>query len=314
MGTAEGPERVDGPEGPRGMGAMGTLSDIGTAQHYTEQNIARGMDPTEAAAVAVAQTHAGNAAMASGVADPRSSMVGQALLPTQLRGALPDQVVENFVGTGYEAGSAAVESLTESVRTGHLDTTALDDFATSVADRGGSDPFSGIAQASQLLGEEVARTDGGSIASDLERIYDTGVGEEMLNQGMEDFADSVERGEHGAPLEGLGHLTRIAVEVGVDPQTELGQFVDDVQTIWTHGVGEGYWEEARETTVSAIKRTPMLGTIAQGYEELATGIGESGVTGFAGEMAEGAWALAGEGADALADSAGRASTWIRSWF
>ena len=296
------------------MGHMGTLSDIGTTQHYAEQNMERGMDAVEATTVAMVQTGAGNATMASGVADPRSSMIGQALLPNELRGALPDQAIENYVGTGYQAGRAGLETISESLRTGQLDTTAIDDFATSVAEREGTDFFSGYAQAAQLAGEESVRTDGGNIFSDLQQIHETGVGQEMVEQGMIDFEASVARGEHGAPLEGWSHIAQTVAEWTADPGYEASSLWSDVQNMWEHGVGDDYWSEAVDTTTSAIKRTPLLGTIAQGYEEIATGIGESGVTGFASEMAEGASALAGEAYDAVSDSASRAANYVWNLF
>jgi hypothetical protein len=226
--------------------------------------------------------------------------------------------VENFVGTGYDALQAVSDSLGSSVGSGQLDTTALDNFAERVANRPNADPFAGYAQAAQLVGEETARTDGGNLVSDLQQIYETGAGSDVLNESMSDFQQRVEQGQFGAPLQGLNDLASAASEVIADPSTTIGQFVDDVRNIYNNGVGDGFWDEAAQNTANVIKNTPVAGTIYDGYHQVFSGIAEQGVTDFAGEMAEGAYALGQEAYNAAGDAVSNAASatydYLRSWF
>ena len=292
--------------------AFGRVTDAATVDHYTRQHIAAGKDPVEAAALATAQTAAGNAVMASGIADPRTSMAGGALLPGGMNNMLPDQAVENWVGTTYDAGTAAVRSVSDSIASGQLDTRALDDFAEGVTQRQGVDPFKGIGQASQLLGEEMARTDGGDLVSDMQRIIETGAGAEVLNESMSDFQQGVAAGQHGVALQGLDEVARIAGETVADPMGTVGQFVDDIRNIATHGVGDGYWEESWEHTKDVIEKTPLVGTVVDGYNQIATGLGDKGVVGFAEEMYEGGTALAGEAYEAAGNAVGSVYDYLKS--
>jgi hypothetical protein len=247
-------------------------------------------------------------------------MAGGALLPGSMSGMLPDQAIENWTGTTYQAGSALAESVAESIRGGQLNTDAIDDFAERIVDRPGHDPFKGIGQTAQLAGEEWARADGSvtgvmdNLAGDVQRILETGAGADVLNETMGDFQQEVASGQHGTPLQGLDHVARIAADLAVEPTTTLGQFAHDVQNIYTHGVGDGYWQEAGSHAIDVVERTPLLGNVTQGYKELATGIGESGVGGFAQEMGEGAMALAGEGFDAVSSAASNTLGYLSSFF
>ena len=283
---------------------FGKVTDAATVDHYTRQHIAAGKDPAEALALATAQTAAGNAAMASGIADPRMSMAGGALLPCGMNNMLPDMAVENWVGTTYDAGSAAVQSVSDSLASGQLDTRALDDFAEGVTQREGTDPFKGIGQASQLLGEEMARTDGGNLVTDMQRIIETGAGADVLNESMSDFQQEAAAGQHGVALQGLDEVARIVSETVADPMGTVGQFVDDIKNVATYGVGDGYWEESWDHTRDVIEKTPLVGTVVDGYNLFASGLGEQGVVGFAEEMYEGGTALAGEAYDAAGNAVG----------
>jgi hypothetical protein len=225
--------------------------------------------------------------------------------------------VENFVGTGYDAlGGERQPGRHRRVQP--LDTTALDKFAEGVANRPNADPFAGYAQAAQLVGEETARTDGGNLVSDLQQIYDTGAGADVLNESMAGFQERAERGEFGSPLQGLNHLASAASEVIADPSTTIGQFVDDVRNIYDHGVGDGFWNEAAQNTANVIKNTPVAGTVYDGYQQIASGIAEQGVGDFASEMAEGAYGLAEEAYNAAGDAVSNAASstydYLRSWF
>ncbi len=302
---------------------FGRVTDAATVDHYTRQHIAAGKDPAEAVALATAQTAAGNAVMASGIADPRTSMAGGALLPGGMNNMLPDQAVENWVGTTYDAGTAAVQSVSDSLESGQLDTRALDEFAEGVTQRQGADPFKGIGQTSQLLGEEWARTDGdsmienvaqvfGNLGSDTGRIITTGAGSEVLNESMSNFQKEVAAGQHGVALQGLDDLANIASETVVDPVGTVGQFVDDVRNIVTHGVGDGYWEESWEHTKDVIEKTPLVGTVVDGYNQIATGLGDKGVVGFAEEMYEGGSALAGEAYEAAGNAVGGVYDYLKN--
>ncbi len=302
---------------------FGRVTDAATVDHYTRQHIAAGKDPVEAVALATAQTAAGNAVMASGIADPRTSMAGGALLPGGMNNMLPDQAVENWVGTTYDAGTAAAQSVSDSLASGRLDTRALDDFAEGVTQREGADPFKGIGQASQLLGEEWARTDGdsmienvaqvfGNLGADTGRIITTGAGSEVLNESMSNFQQEVAAGQHGVALQGLDHIANIASETVVDPVGTVGQFVDDVRNIVTHGVGDGYWEESWEHTKDVIEKTPLVGTVVDGYNQIATGLGDKGVVGFAEEMYEGGSALAGEAYEAAGNAVGSVYDYLKN--
>ena len=298
--------------GSRIGGAFARTSDLATIDHYTRQHIEAGKDPAEAVALATAQTAAGNAVMASGIADPRTSMAGGALLPGGMNNMLPDVAVENWVGTTYDAGSAAMQAVSDSLDSGQLDTRALDDFAQGVTEREGVDPFKGIGQASQLLGEEAARTDGGNLVTDMQRIIETGAGSEVLNESMSDFQQEVAAGQHGVALQGLDHLARIAGETIADPVETVGQFVDDVRNIVTHGVGDGYWEESWEHTKDVIEKTPLVGTVVDGYNQIASGLGDKGVAGFAEEMYEGGAALAGEAYEAAGNAVGGVYDYLKN--
>jgi len=324
-GAPEGEARAAGAQG-EGGGLVGTgfsrAMDAQNVQQLYNQHVRDGKSPAEAFALAVAQTGAGNLAGGTnpfgGVTDPRLSAAAGALLPGGMSNILPDKAVENFVGTGYDALEAVSDSLGASVGSGQLDTTALDNFAERVASRPNADPFAGYAQAAQLVGEETARTDGGNLVSDLQQIYDTGAGSEVLNESMAGFQQRVERGEFGAPLQGLNDLASAASEVIADPTTTIGQFVDDVRNIYNHGVGDGFWDEALNNTANVIKNTPVAGTIYDGYHQVFSGVAEQGVTDFASEMAEGAYALGQEAYDAagnaLADAADSTYKYIRSFF
>jgi hypothetical protein len=314
--AGEAAARTAAPEagGSRVAGTFGAVTDLATMEHYTQQGIAAGLNPAEAAAVAAAQTQAGNAAIAAGLADPRMSMVGGALLPQGVNNLLPDQAVENYVGTGYAAGRAGLEAINDSIASGSIDTQAIDRFADSVMAREGADPFKGYGEAAGLAGDLMNRTDGGSLASDLQQIYETGAGSEVLDQSMGEFQAEVESGKHGVVLQGLDQVAAVASDLAVDPATTVGQFVDDVRTIVTNGVGDGFWEEAGGQAKDVLERTPLVGTVVSGYEAIASGIGESGVTGFAGEMAEGAAALGGEAVDAVGNAVSDTYDYLRSWF
>ena len=309
-----------------GGGLVGTgfsrAMDAQNVQQLYNQHIKDGKSPEEAFALAVGQTGAGNLAGGTnpfgGVTDPRLSAAAGALLPGGMSNILPDKAVENFVGTGYDALEAVSDSLGASVGSGQLDTTALDRFAEGVANRPNADPFAGYAQAAQLVGEETARTDGGNLVSDLQQIYNTGAGAEVLNESMAGFQQRVERGEFGSPLQGLNHLASAASEVIADPSTTVGQFVDDVRNIYDHGVGDGFWNEAAQNTANVIKNTPVAGTVYDGYQQIASGIAEQGVSDFASEMAEGAYALGQEAYNAAGDAVSNAASstydYLRSWF
>jgi len=302
--------------------AFNRYMDIQNVEQRYQEHIAAGMAPAEAFSLAVAQTGAGNIASdlapIPGVTNPLSGAALSSLLPGAMSNVMPDQAIQSWVGTGYGALTALGESIGSSAGSGALDTSAFDRFAESVAGRPGADPFSGWAQASQLLGEESARTDGGNLVSDLQQIYNTGAGSEVLNESMAGFQQRVERGEFGSPLQGLNHLASAASEVIADPTTTIGQFVDDVRNIYNHGVGDGFWNEAAQNTANVIKNTPVAGTVYDGYQQIFSGIAEQGVTDFAGEMAEGAYGLAEEtynaAGDAVSNAASSTYDYLRSWF
>ena len=305
------PERAEA--GGSRVGEMfGQVTDAATIDHYTRQHIAAGKDPAEAVALATTQTVAGNAVMASGIADPRTSMAGGALLPGGMSNMLPDQAVENWVGTSYDAGSAAVQSVSDSIASGQLDTRALDEFAEGVTQRQGADPFKGIGEASQLLGEEMARTDGGNLVSDVRQIVETGAGAEVLNESMSDFQQEVAAGQHGVALQGLDHVANIAGDTVADPTGTVDQFVDDIKNIATYGVGDGYWEDSWDHTVDVIEKTPLVGTVVDGYNQIASGLGDKGAVGFVEEMYEGGSALAGEAYEAAGGAVGGAYDYLKS--
>ncbi|MBN1369594.1 MAG: hypothetical protein JW954_05100 [Dehalococcoidaceae bacterium] len=297
--------------------AFSRVSDLAVTENYYRQNLAQGMSHGEALSVATAQTAAGNVAQMSGAADPRISMAAGSLLPNGMNNMLPDQAIENWTGTTYQAGKAGLESLKESFSSGQLNTEAVDKFAESVASRPGNDPFKGIGQLSKLVGEEVSRSDGGNIISDLKNIYDTGAGSEVLNQSMQEFQQNIAAGKPGdrmVALQGWDHLTTSVSEVIVDPVHEAKSLVNDAINMVKYGVGDGFWTESWEHTKGVLQDTPLVGQVINGYNEIATGIGESGVGGFAQEMYEGGTALAGEAAEYVADSAKSAYNYIKSWF
>ena len=293
---------------------FGRTTDLATVDYYYQQNLKQGLGQAEAMNLAIAQTAAGNYAMASGVADPRVSMVGGALLPQGVSSILPDQAVENTVGTGYQAGKAALQSVRDSYVSGQADTRALDDFAERVVERPGADPFKGIGLASQTAGELLERTDGGSLRQDLRQIYQTGAGSEVAMESASEFQNEVARGDHGVVLQGLDHVMGGASEVTADPVAATSGFVQDVKNIYQQGVGDGFWQESWQHTQSVLEKTPLVGTVVNGYNEVATGVGESGVGGFTQDMVEGGAALTVEAMEAARDGARSGYDYIRSFF
>jgi hypothetical protein len=305
----------DAPPGSRLGDAFGKATDLATFEHYVQQHLADGKGLGEAMALSGAQVAAGNAAMASGLVNPTLSMVGGSMLPGGMSNLLPDQMAENTVGTAWNAASALAADIGSSLGSGQLDTSALDAFAQAVAGRGNADPFSGFGQAGALAGELFERTDGGTLASDLQSIYETGAGAEVLHESMAEFQQAVDKGSHGVVLQGYDDLFNAAANLAYDPAGTVGQLVDDVKDIWNHGVGDGYWEEAASHTKDVIDKTPVIGMVAGGYEAIAEGIGEAGsVGGFVTEMGEGASALGGEAVEAVANAGSTAVNYIKSFF
>ena len=249
---ADAPERVGDLGGPsRVQEAFGTVSDVATVADNFERNLAEGMGQREAMAVALGQVRAGNAMANAGIVDPNMSMVAGALLPGDMRGIMPDQMVEAGVKTAYQGGSAYVRALSDSYQAGQIDTSALDEFADTVANRQGADPLSGLARTAQLWGEESARTDGGSIAEDLQQIYDSGVAGDMNTE----FQQAIAAGEEGSVLQGLDHVARIGSNLAVDPQTTVGEFVGDVNHIVGSLQGDTHWETASNVGAEAATVT-----------------------------------------------------------
>jgi hypothetical protein len=318
---AEGETRPAGADAEGGSLASSAFSrtmDVKSVQDLYNQHIADGKPPAEALSLAVAQTGAGNVVVDMGIIDPKMSAAAGALLPGGMRNILPEQAIQNWMGTGNDALNAFGESIGASLGSGELDTSAFDRFAEDVANRPGVDPFKGIGQAVEFVTEEVYRNDGGSLVSDLQQIYETGAGADVANEAMSDFQQATERGQYGAPLQGINHLMSGVSEVITDPSTTVGQFFSDAGTILKYGVGDGFWSEAVDTTAEVIKNTPIANTIYDGYHQVFSGVAQQGVTGFASEMAEGASALAGEAYDAaansLADGANATYKYIKSWF
>lgn len=329
-GAEGGEARVSGAEGEsrpaseaevssRVSGAFSRTMDIKSVQDLYNKHIAEGKTPAEALSLAVAQTGAGNVVVDMGIVDPRFSAAAGALLPGEgMRNMLPEQAIQNWIRTGYGTLDALGESIGSSLGSGELDTSAFDRFAEGVANRPGADPFKGIGQLVEFGTEEIYRSDGGNLVSDIQRIYETGAGTEVLNESMTEFQQRVEQGAYGAPLQGINHLFSVAGDVIADPSTTVGQFFSDVGNIMKYGVGDGFWDEALNHTVGVIKETPIANTIYEGYHEIFSGVAQQGVTDFASEMAEGAYALAAETYDAaansLADAANSTYNYIRSWF
>jgi hypothetical protein len=294
---------------------FGKATDLATFENYTKQHMADGKGLGEAMAIAASQTVAGNAAMASGVVDPTLSMVAGSMLPGGMGNLLPDQMAANTVATGWDAASALGSDIKATYTSGELSTAAIDKFAQQVADRGNADPFSGFGQAAQLAGDMYERTDGGTLSGDLQQIYQTGAGTEVLNESMANFQQQVESGQHGVVLGGYNEVLGAAGELAADPAGTVGQFVDDVKNIITQGVGDGYWEDAGMQAKNVLDKTPVVGMVAGGYEAIAEGIGEAGsVSGFVGEMGEGAAALGGEAVEAVANAGSSAVDYIKSFF
>lgn len=304
----------DEPSGSRLGDAFGRATDLATFDHYVQQHLGEGKSIGEATALAGAQVAAGNAAMASGVVNPTLSMVGGSMLPGGMANLMPDQMTENTVATAWNAASAAASDIGSSLGSGQLDTTAIDKFAEAVAARGNADPFSGFGQAGALAGELYERTDGGSLAGDLQSIYETGAGREVLDENLGEFQSQVQEGTHGVVLQGYDEVFNAAANLAYDPGGTVGQLVEDVQNIWNHGVGDGYWEEAGMHTKEIIDKAPVIGMVAGGYEAVAEGIGEAGVGGFVTEMGEGAVALGGEAIEGVASAGGAAIDYIKSFF
>jgi hypothetical protein len=113
-------------------------------------------------------------------------------------------------------------------------------------------------------------------------------------------------------------VTQAAAEVIADPTATIGQFVDDVKNIYNYGPGDNFWNDALNSTAEVIKNTPVAGTIYDGYHQVFQGIADQGIGNFAGEMAEGAYALGGEaidaGLNAVAMREARPTDYMRSWF
>ena len=166
----------------------------------------------------------------------------------------------------------------------------------------------------------------------MKQIIQTGVAADVANQSMADFQAEVAAGKHGSTLQGLDHVMRIASELGVDPTTTVGEFVNDLKTIYNNGVGEGYWGDAATHTVTVLHDTPVLGHVVRGYEEIGgvagdvyEGVKQQGVVGYTKEVGRDVADVAGyaydetktsisNGASYVANSASNFGSWVKSCF
>jgi hypothetical protein len=314
------PRSVETPgevEGPRGGEALGTVLDAQGLLDQIEQEMAAGRSAQEAITRAVASTWASNAVgdVGEGVTDVRTTLLASALLPDGVNNILPDQFAANTMNTGLDAWSAIVADVAASLGEGEVNSEALDEFARLLTERSGADPWSGYAQLGEAFGEELGEADMnpvtmfGNLAEDLARMDEQDV---IVEQGL-DAASRFEQeafdGQHGTVLRGISEATRVATDPP-DPE----QFAEDATTIarvlWddvtgsgeTGGMGHGFWEEIAEHNNDAVRGVPVVGTAFDGYAQIASGIEEQGVTGFSSEMAEGAAALAEEGATLAAET------------
>ncbi|MEX2446012.1 MAG: hypothetical protein WD734_01630 [Dehalococcoidia bacterium] len=280
--------------------------DFRNAQQLAEQHVRDGKSPEEAWALAIAQTGAGNYAQGmqpfGGVTDPRLGFAGGMLMGNSAAGAvMPDKVVENFIGTGYDAVRATYDAFTGDPDASGA--TALDEFGAQVLERENPDFMTGFARLSELAGEEAARTDGGNVLSDMQQIYETGAYEDVADEALDSFRERVAAGREGVALEGLNHLAEAAAETYHDPEATVGQFAEDTQRIWEQGIGADGWQEIADHNQRVASGVPFLSTVAEGYGQIGAGLGEAGVGGFASEMGEGAAALADEAYQAAGEAA-----------
>jgi len=160
----------------------------------------------------------------------------------------------------------------------------------------------------EALGVATGQTFAGNaaIASGIADPRSAMAGSDVAMESMSSFQQEVAAGQHGVALQGLDHVISSASNLVNDPSTTVGGFVNDVRDIYEHGVGDGYWQESLTHTQQVIEKTPLVGTVVSGYKAAY----QEGL----GGIAEGAWALGGEGIDAVGNAASSAANYLRSFF
>lgn len=319
---------TDAPEGPRGAGALSTALDLQGAIDQVQREVAAGRTTGEALTRATAMTWAGNAIGdgvntnlgwgngwdAGRVTDVRVTMLGSTMLPEGVNNLLPDQMAANTIGTGMDAIVALTEDAATSLGGGTLDTSNLDDFTRRLADRPGADPWAGYARLGELLGEELGNADGNA----LDAVSNLGaeawtIREDIaveVGESVAEFGESAAQGRHGAVLQGYAELAQ-AVGDPPDPAQFGRDLATMVEVAWddaigggdTGGFGADFWQAQADHANQTVRGVPVVGTVYDGYAQIASGIEEQGVSGFATEMQEGASALGEEAYD-----------YLRSWF
>lgn len=313
---------ADGADGPRGASVLGAALDAQGLIDSVQRDLAAGRSVGEAVTRGVTGTWAGNAIgdVLEGSTDVRMTLLGASILPNGVNNILPDQFAANTVTTGIDAWGALVGDAATSLGEGELSTSELDQFATSLADRPGADPYAGYARMGDLLGEELGDADMnpvtmlGNLAEDFARMDEQDVIVEQALEASASFEQEAFDGTHGTILRGLSTATRVAT----DPP-DAAEFASDslqiARVAWddftgggdTGGFGPGFWEEIAEHNNESIRGIPVVGTVFDGYAQLGTGLVDQGPAEFGTEMVEGAAALAEEGAMLAAETAAQAT-------
>ena len=309
-------------EGPRFGAGLGAAMDAQGLIQTVQGDIAAGQDAGTAITRAVASTWAGNTIgeLGTGVTDVRMTLLGASVLPNGVNNLLPDQFAANTVATGLDAWGAVVGDAATALGEGQVSTDELDRFAQGLVDRPGADPWAGYARLGDAVGEELGNADMdpatmfGNLADDLARMDEQDVFVEQALEAASGFEQEAYEGQHGTVLRGLSEATRVATNPP-DPD----QFVEDSATLarvlWddvtgggdTGGMGPGFWEEQAQHANAQIRGVPVVGTVFDGYAQMASGLEEQGVAGFSTEMYEGGAALAEEGVMLASETADQAT-------
>jgi hypothetical protein len=308
------------------MDALGGVMDAQGLIDSVQQDLAQGRGVGEALTRGVTTAWSGNAigdAMGQGgggVQNVSTTLLGSAMLPNGVNNILPDQFAANTMSTGLDAWSGIVEDGARSLGGGELSTAGMERFADGLAARPGADPFAGYARLGELVSEELGDADmsvmdmARNLGEDLQRMDEQDVFVEQALESASSFEQEVFEGQHGTVLRGLSQATRAAT----DPPTP-SQFAEDATNIGRAmyeevtgsggaegGMGPGFWEEIAEHNNETVRGIPVVGTVFDGYAQVASGIEEGGVGGFSTEMYEGAAALADEGAMMASEQASAA--------
>jgi hypothetical protein len=239
------------------------------------------MTPTEALGVGIGQTAAGNLAAqsaqqgghlisggeaiamqqtSSAVTNVGGSLAAGTMLPNGLDNLMPERMAANTVRTVYQGASAALSG----------EEGAISEFAESVRDRPGFDPFAGIARAADELGRVAAGEYESSASATLSDHA------AVAAERADAFQQQVAEGGTTAALQGVDHIMRGLSDFVADPTDTVRDAasgaVEIANDVWNNPTA------ALGDTVDHLAGSSAqgdYGMIAQGYAEIGNELGQA---------------------------------------